>query len=57
MSSNSMQQQRPQQPAGAPGLNPGVNSFVPQGPVDPNPVDLMGQSTVARVHGVYSFEA
>ena len=42
MSSNSMQQQQPQQPIGPPSLNPMSDSFIPRGPVGPLPVDALG---------------
>ena len=42
MSSNSMQQQQPQQPIGAPVLDPRSPHFAPRGPAGPLPVDALG---------------
>ena len=54
MSSNNLQQQQPQQSSGPAGLNPGSGTFVPRGPLGPLPVDSVGRSTVAMLHGVCS---
>ena len=51
MSSNNVQQQQPQQPTGAPGLDPSADSFVPRVPAGPLPVDLVGRSSLVRLHG------
>ena len=51
MSSNSMQQQQPQQPIGPPSLNPVSDSFIPRGPVGPLPVDVLGRSARALQEG------
>ena len=45
MSSHNLQQQQPQQSAGAPRLNPMSAGFVPRGPAGPLPVDALGRST------------
>jgi hypothetical protein len=51
MSSQNLQQQQPQQPAGPPGLNTGAGVFSPRGPGAPLPVDTIGQLTQAMVEG------
>ena len=51
MSSNSMQQQQPQQPIDTPGLDPRSPRFTPRGPVGPLPVDALGRSTQVLQEG------
>ena len=51
MSSNSLQQQQPQQPIGTPGLDPMSPCFTPRGPTGPLPVDTLGHSARAIQEG------
>ena len=45
MSSNSLQQQQPQQSSGSLGLSAMSPSFISRGPAGPLPVDAFGRST------------
>ena len=51
MSSNSMQQQQPQQPVDTFGFDPRPPHFTPRGPVGPLPVDALGRSARAIQEG------
>ena len=51
MSSNSMQQQQPQQPIGPPGLNPVLAGVVPRSSAGPLPVDALGHSAQSVQEG------
>ena len=51
MSSNSMQQQQPQQPIGAASLDPRSPRFTPRGPSGPLPVDALGRLARAVQEG------
>ena len=51
MSSNSLQQQQPQQPIGTPGLDPRSPRFAPRGPIGPLPVDTLGRSARSLQEG------
>ena len=51
MSSNSMQQQQPQQPIGTSGLDPRSPRFAPRGPTGLLPMDTLGRSARSLQEG------